>query len=188
MIGGICNILCVTWPFLCLITISYFLICVTLCCFFPPFSLIWLYFLSLQTNSEGLKVKDLYFIYLAILRKVSNNVALLRSTAGTSKSQVRIGWPKTAFIYLLLKPGPLFDCSSTYNILFFCRKNMWVPFAQRYSRRFQILFVDAKMNPLRLCQTRCTVEKWRYGLGSLSLMQYLLCSCGLIIPNNHFPP
>ncbi|XP_056887960.1 DNA excision repair protein ERCC-6-like 2 isoform X2 [Takifugu flavidus] len=40
-----------------------------------------------STNSEGLKVKHLYFIYLAILRKVSNNVALLKSTAGTSKSQ-----------------------------------------------------------------------------------------------------
>lgn len=41
-----------------------------------------------QTNSEGVKTKDLYFIYLAILRKAANNVALLQSTAGTSKKQV----------------------------------------------------------------------------------------------------
>uniref|UniRef100_A0A667X1C9 Excision repair cross-complementation group 6-like 2 n=1 Tax=Myripristis murdjan TaxID=586833 RepID=A0A667X1C9_9TELE len=40
-----------------------------------------------QTNSEGVEMKTLYFSYLAILRKVSNHVALLQSTAGTSKNQ-----------------------------------------------------------------------------------------------------
>ncbi|KAM9858612.1 DNA excision repair protein ERCC-6-like 2 [Aulostomus maculatus] len=40
-----------------------------------------------KTNSEGAQMKSLYFSYLAILRKVSNHVALLQSTAGTSKKQ-----------------------------------------------------------------------------------------------------
>ncbi|KAM4615933.1 DNA excision repair protein ERCC-6-like 2 isoform 2-T2 [Polymixia lowei] len=40
-----------------------------------------------ETNSEGVKMKELYFSYLAILRKVANHVALLQSTAGTSKKQ-----------------------------------------------------------------------------------------------------
>ncbi|KAM7019134.1 DNA excision repair protein ERCC-6-like 2 [Tautogolabrus adspersus] len=40
-----------------------------------------------QANSEGVKIKGLYFSYLAILRKVANHVALLQSTAGTSKKQ-----------------------------------------------------------------------------------------------------
>ncbi|XP_076021280.1 DNA excision repair protein ERCC-6-like 2 isoform X2 [Genypterus blacodes] len=38
-------------------------------------------------NSEGVRVHELYFSYLAILRKVANHVALLQSTAGTSKKQ-----------------------------------------------------------------------------------------------------
>ncbi|KAF7669879.1 hypothetical protein LDENG_00100540 [Lucifuga dentata] len=38
-------------------------------------------------NSEGVTMKELYFSYLAILRKVANHVALLQSTAGTSKKQ-----------------------------------------------------------------------------------------------------
>lgn len=49
---------------------------------------IYFYLFLGQTNSEGVKTKDLYFIYLAILRKAANNVALLQSTAGTSKKQV----------------------------------------------------------------------------------------------------
>ncbi|XP_059193877.1 DNA excision repair protein ERCC-6-like 2 isoform X2 [Centropristis striata] len=40
-----------------------------------------------EKNSEGAKMKTLYFSYLAILRKVANHVALLQSTAGTSKIQ-----------------------------------------------------------------------------------------------------
>uniref|UniRef100_A0A8C5GEM6 Excision repair cross-complementation group 6-like 2 n=1 Tax=Gouania willdenowi TaxID=441366 RepID=A0A8C5GEM6_GOUWI len=40
-----------------------------------------------KMNSEGVEVKHLYFSYLAILRKVANHVALLQSTAGTSKKQ-----------------------------------------------------------------------------------------------------
>ncbi|XP_044052654.1 DNA excision repair protein ERCC-6-like 2 isoform X2 [Siniperca chuatsi] len=40
-----------------------------------------------KTNSEGVQMKELYFSYLAILRKVANHVALLQSTAGTSKKQ-----------------------------------------------------------------------------------------------------
>ncbi|XP_070760337.1 DNA excision repair protein ERCC-6-like 2 isoform X2 [Enoplosus armatus] len=40
-----------------------------------------------ETNSEGVKMKGMYFSYLAILRKVANHVALLQSTAGTSKKQ-----------------------------------------------------------------------------------------------------
>ncbi|KAM4746101.1 DNA excision repair protein ERCC-6-like 2 isoform 2-T2 [Anableps anableps] len=40
-----------------------------------------------QKNSEGVYLKQLYFTYLAILRKVANHVALLRSTSGTSKKQ-----------------------------------------------------------------------------------------------------
>ncbi|XP_056232348.1 DNA excision repair protein ERCC-6-like 2 isoform X1 [Seriola aureovittata] len=40
-----------------------------------------------ERNSKGVKMKGLYFSYLAILRKVANHVALLRSTAGTSKNQ-----------------------------------------------------------------------------------------------------
>ncbi|XP_029295210.1 DNA excision repair protein ERCC-6-like 2 isoform X2 [Cottoperca gobio] len=40
-----------------------------------------------ETNSEGVKMKGLYFSYLAILRKVANHAALLQSTAGTSKKQ-----------------------------------------------------------------------------------------------------
>lgn len=47
-------------------------------------------FFLLQTNSEGVQVKELYFSYLAILRKVANHVALLQSTAGTSKKQVEL--------------------------------------------------------------------------------------------------
>lgn len=48
---------------------------------------IGLEFLVLQTNSEGVQMKALYFSYLAILRKVANHVALLQSTTGTSKKQ-----------------------------------------------------------------------------------------------------
>ncbi|XP_060894756.1 DNA excision repair protein ERCC-6-like 2 isoform X1 [Labrus mixtus] len=40
-----------------------------------------------QANSDGVQIKGLYFSYLAILRKVANHVALLQSTAGTSKKQ-----------------------------------------------------------------------------------------------------
>ncbi|XP_037339055.2 DNA excision repair protein ERCC-6-like 2 isoform X1 [Pungitius pungitius] len=40
-----------------------------------------------KTNTEGVKMKGLYFSYLAILRKVANHVALLQSTAGVSKKQ-----------------------------------------------------------------------------------------------------
>ncbi|XP_063043760.1 DNA excision repair protein ERCC-6-like 2 [Engraulis encrasicolus] len=39
------------------------------------------------TNAKGIRVRDLYFSYLAILRKVANHVALLQSTEGTSKKQ-----------------------------------------------------------------------------------------------------
>ena len=46
-------------------------------------------FLASQTNSAGVEVKVLYFSYLAILRKVANHVALLQSTDGTSKKQVK---------------------------------------------------------------------------------------------------
>lgn len=51
--------------------------------------------LLLQTNSEGVEMKELYFSYLAILRKVANHVALLQSTAGTSKKQVESCRPLT---------------------------------------------------------------------------------------------
>ncbi|XP_061673844.1 DNA excision repair protein ERCC-6-like 2 isoform X2 [Syngnathoides biaculeatus] len=40
-----------------------------------------------KTNSEGVPVKTMYFTYLAVLRKVASHVALLQSTAGTSKKQ-----------------------------------------------------------------------------------------------------
>ncbi|XP_077943756.1 DNA excision repair protein ERCC-6-like 2 isoform X4 [Gasterosteus aculeatus] len=40
-----------------------------------------------KTNTEGVKMKGLYFSYLAILRKVANHVALLQSAAGVSKKQ-----------------------------------------------------------------------------------------------------
>ncbi|XP_035022492.2 DNA excision repair protein ERCC-6-like 2 isoform X1 [Hippoglossus stenolepis] len=40
-----------------------------------------------EKNSEGVPLKNLYFSYMAILRKVANHVALLQSTAGTSKKQ-----------------------------------------------------------------------------------------------------
>lgn len=59
-------------------------------------------FLLLQTNSEGVKMKELYFIYLAILRKVANHVALLQSTAGTSKKQVETCCPVTDLVYLFV--------------------------------------------------------------------------------------
>lgn len=54
----------------------------------------------MQTNSEGVKVKELYFIYLAILRKAANHVALLQSTAGTSKKQVKTWRPVTDLVYM----------------------------------------------------------------------------------------
>lgn len=40
-----------------------------------------------KTNSDGAKMAELYFSYLTIMRKVANHVALLQSTAGTSKKQ-----------------------------------------------------------------------------------------------------
>ncbi|XP_022055664.2 DNA excision repair protein ERCC-6-like 2 isoform X1 [Acanthochromis polyacanthus] len=40
-----------------------------------------------KANSAGVQMKQLYFSYLAILRKVANHTALLQSTAGTSKKQ-----------------------------------------------------------------------------------------------------
>uniref|UniRef100_A0AAQ4PE35 Excision repair cross-complementation group 6-like 2 n=1 Tax=Gasterosteus aculeatus aculeatus TaxID=481459 RepID=A0AAQ4PE35_GASAC len=40
-----------------------------------------------KTNTEGVKIKGLYFSYLAILRKVANHAALLQSAAGVSKKQ-----------------------------------------------------------------------------------------------------
>ncbi|XP_056143313.1 DNA excision repair protein ERCC-6-like 2 [Lampris incognitus] len=40
-----------------------------------------------KTSSEGVKIKELYFSYLAILRKVANHVALLQPSPGTSKKQ-----------------------------------------------------------------------------------------------------
>lgn len=52
-------------------------------------------------------MKDLYFIYLAILRKLANNVALLKSTAGTSKSQVNNTETKTILMCLLIKTRSL---------------------------------------------------------------------------------
>lgn len=42
----------------------------------------------MQTNPKVAQMKNLYFSYLAILRKVANHAALLQSTAGTSKKQV----------------------------------------------------------------------------------------------------
>ncbi|KAG7262789.1 hypothetical protein CRUP_016588 [Coryphaenoides rupestris] len=41
-----------------------------------------------KTNSDGVKVKVLFFSYLTILRKVANHVALLQSTDQTSEKQV----------------------------------------------------------------------------------------------------
>uniref|UniRef100_A0A1A8F3E5 Excision repair cross-complementing rodent repair deficiency, complementation group 6-like 2 n=2 Tax=Nothobranchius korthausae TaxID=1143690 RepID=A0A1A8F3E5_9TELE len=40
-----------------------------------------------KKNSEGVCMKEIYFSYLAILRKVSNHAALLQPTPGTSKKQ-----------------------------------------------------------------------------------------------------
>ncbi|KAM9743711.1 DNA excision repair protein ERCC-6-like 2 [Menidia menidia] len=40
-----------------------------------------------KTTSEGVQMKDLYFSYLTILRKVANHTALLQSTPGISKKQ-----------------------------------------------------------------------------------------------------
>ncbi|MFT7811799.1 DNA excision repair protein ERCC-6-like 2 isoform X1 [Arapaima gigas] len=40
-----------------------------------------------KNNSKGVPVKDVYFSYLAILRKVANHVALLQPREGTSKKQ-----------------------------------------------------------------------------------------------------
>lgn len=54
----------------------------------------------LQTNSEGVKIKALYFSYLTILRKVANHAALLQSTTGTSKKQVETHY-LTDFVYSL---------------------------------------------------------------------------------------
>ncbi|XP_029019312.1 DNA excision repair protein ERCC-6-like 2 isoform X2 [Betta splendens] len=42
-----------------------------------------------KTNSAGVKIKTLYFSYLAILRKVANHAALLQSTTATSEKQVK---------------------------------------------------------------------------------------------------
>lgn len=47
-------------------------------------------------------MKELYFIYLAILRKAANHVALLQSTAGTSKKQVETCCPVTDSVYLFV--------------------------------------------------------------------------------------
>lgn len=57
-------------------------------------------FFILQTNSEGVKIKALYFSYLTILRKVANHAALLQSTTGTSKKQVQTCYPLTDFVEL----------------------------------------------------------------------------------------
>lgn len=40
-----------------------------------------------KLNADGVPVRNLYFSYLAILRKVANHVALLQSKEGTSKKQ-----------------------------------------------------------------------------------------------------
>ncbi|KAJ7993959.1 hypothetical protein DPEC_G00260080 [Dallia pectoralis] len=40
-----------------------------------------------KVNAKGVRVADLYFSYLAILRKVANHVALLQSSGNTSKKQ-----------------------------------------------------------------------------------------------------
>uniref|UniRef100_A0A8C6PNR1 Excision repair cross-complementation group 6-like 2 n=1 Tax=Nothobranchius furzeri TaxID=105023 RepID=A0A8C6PNR1_NOTFU len=40
-----------------------------------------------KKNSKGVCMKEIYFSYLAILRKVSNHAALLQPTPGTSKKQ-----------------------------------------------------------------------------------------------------
>lgn len=56
------------------------------------------------------------------------------------------------------------------------RKNMWVPFVQTSSRSFQTLCRDAKMNHLRPCRTRSTVEKWRYRLGT-RLSRWFIMGC-----------
>lgn len=40
-----------------------------------------------RLNADGVPVRNLYFSYLAILRKVANHVALLQSREGTSKKQ-----------------------------------------------------------------------------------------------------
>lgn len=61
------------------------------------------HFLLFQTNSEGVNMKELYFSYLAILRKVANHVALLQCTAGTSKQQVETRFPITDLLYLFLR-------------------------------------------------------------------------------------
>lgn len=57
----------------------------------------------MQTNSEGAQMKELYFSYLAIMRKVANHVALLQSTAGTSKKQVETCCPVTDLVYLFIR-------------------------------------------------------------------------------------
>lgn len=49
-------------------------------------------------------MKGLYFSYLALLRKVANHVALLKSTADTSKKQVNTSiyiYLKNVFIVLI---------------------------------------------------------------------------------------
>lgn len=43
-----------------------------------------------KLSSDGVPVRHMYFSYLAILRKVSNHVALLQSKEGTSEKQARI--------------------------------------------------------------------------------------------------
>ncbi|XP_039535916.1 DNA excision repair protein ERCC-6-like 2 [Pimephales promelas] len=40
-----------------------------------------------KLNADGVPIRNLYFSYLAILRKVANHVALLQSKEGTSKKQ-----------------------------------------------------------------------------------------------------
>lgn len=66
-------------------------------------------------------MKELYFIYLAILRKAANNVALLQSTAGTSKKQVKTWCRVTGLLYLFIEPSPgqflQTNISSSYGLV-----------------------------------------------------------------------
>lgn len=106
-----------------------------------------------KANADGVPVRNLYFSYLAILRKVANHVALLQSREGTSKKQVN-NRKRNIF--------------TQAQICCFCkhfsyhRRNMWQPFASEFLRNVQILPKGANRRHLRRCRIQCTVGKWRW--------------------------
>jgi len=122
-------------------------------------------------NSEGIQVKELYFSYLAILRKVANHAALLQSTASTSKKQVKSQHSVSDLVLFLVTKAVSCTHSAVRATLFSScslkrslslRKSTWVPSVRRFLRSFRTLCTGAEMKHLKPFQIQCTVEKWRY--------------------------